>query len=108
MSWAKFIESAPRCDHAVQVYEQLDELVESVVDYLAAGFAIGTPAIVIAAAEHRHRFNEELEARASEPVLLERSGLLTYRDAAETLAGFMDRDLPSAERFERTVVVLIE
>src|SRR4051812_32173587 len=108
MSWANFIETAPRCDHAVQVYEQLDELVESVVDYLAAGFAIGAPSIVIAMPEHRRRFNEELEARGSEPVLLERLGLLTYRDAAETLAGFMHDDVPSAERFEQTVGVLIE
>jgi hypothetical protein len=85
MSWATFIETAPRSDHAVQVYDRLDELVPSVLRYVEAGFAIGSPAIVIATDEHRQRFSQELEVRSLEPALYEREGLLTFRDAEETL-----------------------
>jgi hypothetical protein len=108
MSWATFIETAPRSDHAVQVYDRLDELVQSVVRYLEAGFAIGSPAIVIATEEHRRRFSRELDARSLEPAVFERDGLLTYRDAEETLNALMDGGLPSAERFDETVGILFE
>ena len=108
MSWPNFIESAAPSDHAVQVYDRLDELVQSVVRYLEAGFAIGSPAILIATAEHRERFNRALESLSLRPVVFEREGLLTYRDAEETLNALMDGGLPSAERFEETVGTLVE
>jgi len=108
VSWATFIETAPPSDHAVQVYDVLDELVQSVVRYLEAGFAMGSPAIVIATEEHRRRFSRELEARSVESAVFEREGLLTYRNAEETLNALMDNGLPSAERFEETVAILFE
>jgi DcmR-like sensory protein len=108
MGWANFIETAPRSDHAVQVYDQFDELLQSVVRYLGAGFAIGAPAVVIATDEHWRHFARELESRGWEPAVLEAQGLLVYREAEETLDALMDDDQPSAERFEETVGVLIE
>jgi DcmR-like sensory protein len=108
MTLANFIETATPSDHAVQVYDRIDDLAELVGRYLEAGFAIGSPAIVIATEEHRERFSRELEARSLEPGVLEREGLLTYRDAEETLNAVMDDGLPSAERFEGTVGILLE
>ena len=108
MSWASFIETAPRCDHAVQVYDGVDDLVDSVVRYLAAGFAIGAPAVVIATDERWCRFSKELETGGWEPEDLERQRLLVYRDAEEFLGEFMDGAVPSPELFARTVGGLIE
>jgi hypothetical protein len=108
MTWTTFVETATPSDHAVQIYDRLDELAESVGRYLAAGFAIGSPAIVIATEEHLQRFDRELEARSLAPRVLEREGLLTCRDADETLNALMVDALPSAERFEATVGTLLE
>jgi hypothetical protein len=44
MSWKTFLHAAPASDHAVQVYEDLAELSDSVGRYLDAGFRRGEPA----------------------------------------------------------------
>jgi hypothetical protein len=103
MSWSGFIERAPAAEHAVQVYDELDELAESVGRFLVAGFQSGAPAILIASSHHRRRFAAELEARNWDPRRLEQQGLLTVRDAEQTLAGFMNGERPSQKEFERIV-----
>src|SRR3954454_13149603 len=99
MGWASFIETAPCSDHAVQVYDRFEELVDSVVPYLTAGFASGAPAIVIATTDHWDGFTRELRTQGWEAAELERQGLLTYKNAEDTLAAFMEGGLPSAARF---------
>lgn len=109
MSWRSFIEKAERRDHAVQIYDGVDELASSVGAYLANGFAAGAPGILIATPGHRRAFEEELRARGLEPLDLRKRGLLTCRDAEETLAELMDADgRPSAARFEATVGALVD
>jgi hypothetical protein len=103
MSWTTFLEGAPPADHGVQVYRELDELAASVGRYLAAGFATGEPAIVIATPAHWDVFRAELERLGCEVDELADQGLLTRLDADETLAAFMDEELPSADRFETVV-----
>jgi KaiC/GvpD/RAD55 family RecA-like ATPase len=108
MSWSTFLEGAPPTGHAVQVYMELDELASSVGKFLDAGFRAGEPAIVIASSEHREAFRAEFERHGHDVEDLQAQGLLTCRDADETLAGFMDGDVPSAERFEATVGGLLD
>ena len=108
MSWKTFLETASPAEHAVQVYTELDELAVSVGTFLHAGFRTGEPAIVIVTPGHWEAFRAELERHGSNVGELEARGLLTRRDADETLAGFMDGDVPSEERFEETVGGLVD
>src|SRR5690242_20269936 len=108
MSWNTFLESAAPAEHAVQVYTELDELAVSVGRFLEAGFRVGEPAVVIADASHWDVFRAALESRGHDAAELQTRGLLTYRDAEETLATFMDGDVPSPERFEQTVGTVVD
>jgi MEDS: MEthanogen/methylotroph, DcmR Sensory domain len=108
MSWASFIADAPTGDHGVQVYDAPSELGDAVARFLDAGFRRGDPALVVATADHWLHVARDLEAREWDPEVLERQGLLTYRDADATLDAFMDGDLPSAQRFEAVVGGLVD
>jgi hypothetical protein len=103
MSWTTFLESAPPDGHAVQVYTDLDELAASVGRFLGAGFRASEPALVIATAEHWETFRAELERGGLNVDALQERGLLTCHDADETLAAFMDGELPSPTRFDSVV-----
>ena len=103
MSWTRFLECAPPGDHAVVIYPELDELARAVGHFLDAGIRAGEPGLVIATARHFPAFREELERRGRNVDDLKEQGLLTCRDGDETLAAFMDEDLPSAARFEEIV-----
>jgi hypothetical protein len=107
-SWTNFIERAPAADHAVQVYRDVSELARSVGAFLAAGFRDGEPAVVIATAAHWAVFAAQLEQRGFEPEMLERKGLLTRAEAEQLLNAFMDKELPSAERFEAVVGGIVD
>jgi hypothetical protein len=108
MSWSMFLEGAPPAGHAVQVYSELDELAASVGTFLDAGFRAGEPAVVIASSDHWEAFRSELERRGHDVNALHEQGVLTCCDANETLATFMDGDVPSGERFEETVGGLLD
>lgn len=108
MSWSTFLESAPPAEHGVQIYRELDELAASVGRFLEGGFKAGEPAIVIAAAGHRQALTEELERLGRKVGDLEAQGLLTWRDADEILATFMDGDSPSPGRFQDVVGGLVD
>jgi hypothetical protein len=108
MSWKTFLENASPVEHGVQVYTELDELAASVGSFLDAGFRAGEPALVIVTPGHWTAFRAELERRGSNLGELEERGLLTRRDADETLAAFMDGDVPSAEGFEDSVGGLLD
>jgi MEDS: MEthanogen/methylotroph, DcmR Sensory domain len=95
-------------EHAVQVYTELDELAVSVGRFLDAGFRVGEPAVVIATPCHWEAFRAELQRRGAGVDELHAQGLLTCRDAEETLATFMDGDVPSAERFEESVGGIVD
>jgi hypothetical protein len=107
-AWADFLQGGHACDHAVQVYAEVDELAGSVAAYLSAGFEAGEPGVVVATAEHWARFAEELEQRGWNVDALERDGLLAYADAEATLASFMVGDGPAGGLFEHVVGGLLD
>jgi hypothetical protein len=108
VSWSSFIHEGGTAEHGVQIYADVDELAESLADFLASGFAVGEPAIVIASADHRPVFAHALGARGYDVATLEEEGSLTFRDAAETLDAVLEGESPSRERFEQAVGGLID
>jgi hypothetical protein len=102
-NWSNFLERPAAADHGVQVYRDVSELADSVATYLAAGFAAGDSAVVIATAEHWERFADRLFLEGWNTAELERIGLLYYADADATLAAFMVDGSPERTRFEQVV-----
>ena len=92
----------------MQVYAELDELAESVVGYLATGFAVGEPAVVIATADHQETFVNALEGAGWDAAMLREAGLLLMLDAEETLASLFEDGGLSAAAFERVVGGVID
>ena len=103
-SWSDFLCGLAPSGHAVQIYSDVVELTRSVSSYLAAGFELGEPALVIATPEHLADFGAALAAAGWHEARIERSGLLVTADADETLAAIMDGfDMPSARAFEEVI-----
>jgi superfamily I DNA/RNA helicase len=90
------------------VYDDVEDLVESVGRYVDAGLRAEEPAILVATAAHSQRFEQDLEQRGWDVTELRRARRLTLFDADETLAAFMDDELPSAARFEQVVGGLVD
>ena len=107
-AWTEFLHGGGPAGHAVQVYRDVDELTESVAKYLAIGFDLGEPAIVIATREHWASFGERLEESGWTASRIEQKGLLFCADADTTLAAIMDGDRPSAGQFEAVVGGLMD
>jgi MEDS: MEthanogen/methylotroph, DcmR Sensory domain len=108
MSWTTFLDSAPAADHAVQIYDDVGELAGSVARFLAAGFRVGEPAIVIATADHRRAFGRDLERLGIQIDELEQQGLFVHADAETTLDAFMVGDLPTHRLFEEVVGSVVD
>ncbi|MDX6401171.1 MAG: hypothetical protein QOF27_1777, partial [Gaiellaceae bacterium] len=107
-AWTEFLRGGHPCDHAVQVYAEAEELAGSVASYLAAGFAVGEPAVVVATDEHWALFAEGLAQLGWDAGSLEREGLLALADAEATLASFMVGDGPAGGLFEQVVGGLLD
>ena len=107
-AWTGFLRGAGPAGHAVQVYRHVSELADSVAEYLAVGFDLGEPAVVIATPEHWACFGERLAESGWNAARIERHGLLFCADADTTLAAIMSDDRPSAARFEAVVGGLLD
>ena len=89
--------------HVVQFYEGEDFLADVVATYLGAGLLAGQPVIVIATPPHRSAIARRLTSAGLGVEDVRRRGQLTMLDARETLATFMDGDVPDARRFRATL-----
>jgi hypothetical protein len=89
-NWPDLLKETRAGDHLVQVYEDLEFLVESVTEYLGAGLRRGEAAVVIARPEHRAAFVKRLGAEKAVA-----QGQLVLHDAEETLAKFMTNGMPA-------------
>jgi PAS domain S-box-containing protein len=95
-------------DHVVQFYEDEGFLSGAVASFVAAGLSGSQPVVVIATEAHRQNFSGSLESIGFDVRRAEASGLLTFRDARETLATFMAGAMPDWDRFHEAVGGLIE
>jgi signal transduction histidine kinase len=102
------ITPSPGPSHSVQFYEDDTFLVAAVVDFLAVGLTTGQPAIVIATEAHRDAFVHGLASEGFDVDAAREAGLLTLLDGRETLAAFMDGDVPDEQRFRTVIGAAIE
>jgi hypothetical protein len=99
----------PAEQHSVRVYRDSDELADTVVEYLVAGFETGTPAVLVATPEHRTLFMDGFAARGWDAGRIAKRGLLFDADAEATLAAIMQGgEAPSAEAFGSVVGGLLD
>lgn len=109
VSWDQLLRGSMTAEHAVQIYSDLDDLANSVADYLAAGFEAGDPAIVVAVPEHLSRFEERLQLTGCDVQAIEAQGLLVVVDAQAALTEIMDGgEAPSPVAFERVIGGLLD
>jgi len=107
--WNDFLVGRETHGHAAQVYADVGELAQSVSAYLATGFDLGEPAVVVATPEHLTRFMETLAEAGWDKARIDEAGLLAVADACDILAAIMDGgDTPSKESFEQQVGGLLD
>lgn len=106
--WSGFLRGSGRPGHAVQIYADVSELAGSVADYLAVGFDLGEPAVVIATPEHLEVFLDRLDEKGWPRERIELSGLLAAADAETTLESLLVDGAPDGARFEHEVGGLID
>jgi hypothetical protein len=108
-AWSGFLAGAEPHGHAAQVYADLGELAGSVSAYLAAGFEVGEPAVVVATPEHLSVFMAALAGAGWDAERIGQTGLLVTADAATALVSIMDGgSLPSAAKFDEVVGALLD
>jgi PAS domain S-box-containing protein len=95
-------------DHAVQFYDDDTYLSGVVTSFVAAGISEGHPAVIIATRGHRELFQAGLECAGIDVSRAQLSGMLSLRDARETLATFMVDGMPDWNRFLEHVGGLID
>jgi hypothetical protein len=107
--WSDFLSGREPHGHAAQVYADLGELAQSVSAYLAVGFELGEPAVVVATPGHLTVFLAALAEAGWDKARIDEAGLLAVADAAETLGAIMDGgDAPSKRIFEEKVGGLLD
>jgi hypothetical protein len=107
--WTDFLAGREPHGHAVQVYADLGELARSVSAYLAAGFELGEPAVLVATPEHLSAFMSSLATVGWDEGRIGRAGLLATADAAETLEAVMaGGERPSKRVLEQRVGDLLD
>jgi hypothetical protein len=94
--------------HAAQIYVEATDLADSVTEYLAAGFAVGEPGVLVATEEHASFIAERLAAEGWAAPRIEKLGLLVTVDAETTLGQIMEGRHPSPDAFERVIGGLID
>src|SRR5579859_7705930 len=98
-----------RADHVCQMYPTEATFLNALESYVASGLRHGESAVVIATAAHLHALEQRL--RLGNWIDIDRA---RWEDryiavlAQETLDKFMVDDWPNVERFEQTVMQLID
>jgi hypothetical protein len=89
-----------RTGHDVHFYDDDAALMPAVSRFLAEGIRAGQPMIVIATGSHRRLMQDALSALTGEAF---KTADITWLDARETLASFMERGRVNAELFHATI-----
>jgi hypothetical protein len=106
--WQEFLSGPAPAGHAVEIYSEIDELAQSVAAFLAAGFELGEPALVVATPGHLAAFSDALAERSWDEQALAQRASLVMADAETTLAAILDEGAPSEARFEAVVGPLVD
>jgi hypothetical protein len=106
-AWRAF-HGTPGSGHGVQIYTDVGELADSVAAYLAAGWQLDEPALLIATPEHLEVFHERLDTLGWNADHLTDEGLLVTADAEAVLASITVDGSPSPKLFEQVVGGLLD
>ena len=92
--------SSWRTGHDVQFYDTEEFLVASATTFLREGLRAGQPLIIICTEGHRRGFIKELALHPEHRI----EGVeITWLDARQTMAAFMNGRMPDPELFEDTL-----
>jgi signal transduction histidine kinase len=95
-------------DHVVQFYQTDDYVCEVVARFVAEGLRVGHSVIAIVTPEHRQTISAFLRTLGFVPEAAILAGQLVFRDARSTLATFMQDGRPDADRFAKSIGVLLD
>jgi hypothetical protein len=85
--------------HAVKFYENPESLCRIVAEFLAEGFKVQEPALIIATPKHLSGIVDGLGAQGVDVPRMQQCGDLLTLDAEKMLSTFMVDGMPDAERF---------
>jgi hypothetical protein len=106
-AWRAFL-GTPGSGHGVQIYTDVGELADSVAAYLAAGWQLDEPALLIATPEHLEAFHERLDTLGWNADHLTDEGLLVTADAGAVLESITVEGSPSPKLFEQVIGGLLD
>lgn len=89
--------------HSVQFYEDDRYLIETVVDFFAAGLVDGQRAVALVTRQHGAAITQGLHEKGFDVDRTCTNGQLTLLDADELLSAFMVGTMPDATRFRRAM-----
>src|SRR4051794_27682898 len=90
--WSEFLRGPAPSGHAVHLYTDHADLVESVAAFVASGFNVGAPAVLVATPEHTRSIRAQLNAAGWGDA----GDLLVVSDAATTLDAILEDGAVSA------------
>lgn len=94
-------------EHLVEFYETEESLIATVSEFVAPALRAGDAAIVVATAEHREAFEEEIQAMGGGLDEATSEGRYVALDAAGLLSTFMVDGAPDPARFREIVEGLL-
>lgn len=95
-------------EHAVRFYVDERDLADRVAQFVASGFAAGSPAVVVATPQHVELFKAALADRGCNSDRIDQEWKLVVADAQATLDRIVVDELPSARVFSDAVGSLLD
>jgi hypothetical protein len=94
--------------HAVQFYQDDDALVSLVARFLAEGFTLNQPGVIIATSEHRAAIEDALESLYLDVTRMKQLGDLVVLDAQEVLDSILADGMPHPRLFTHVAGTMLE
>lgn len=101
--WAEI----PPCEHLIQIYENDEVFINSLVSFATAGIAAGEVTIIIATGGHIQVLEERMMKKGIDITAAKKSDLYIPLDAGETIKTFMVNSWPDEEKFNKLIIDLI-
>lgn len=98
----------PRCDHVLHIYDDDAGFLDHVQTFIEEGLTADESVIVIATASHRKTLEHRLAYSGTDIGTAAREGRYIALSAQETLDRFMVRGSPDEERFNETIMGVVE
>jgi hypothetical protein len=93
--------------HSVEVYQDDQVFINSLINYFKEGLEKNETCIVIATKEHRQALYNGLKSAGINMDLAEMTGQFLALDAANTLSHFMENGMPSTAAFNQVIGSLL-